>query len=131
LGYGESSAWRRVRAAKVIKEIPGVFDYMIENRLSFSAVLQIANVLNPENKKELLPRVLRKSKSDIDKILAEYQIPQVIPDRARPRLVKKAVSVQRASGPELGEISLRCEGENNPTVKNSTYELIEVLERMS
>jgi hypothetical protein len=143
LGYGESSAWRRVRAARVIKEIPEVYDLMKEDRLSFSAVLQIANVLNDANKKDLLPRVEMKSKSEIDKIIAEYQPPKIIPDQARPRLVKKEVPIRRAlagaplkgtgsraTGPELGEISLRCEGKYNPTVKNSTPEVEVVLERM-
>jgi len=143
LGYGESSAWRRVRAAKVIKEVPEVYDLMKENRLSFSAVLQVANVLNPENSEELLPRIERKSKIQIDKIVAEYQSPQMIPDQARPKLVKKEVPVHRAlagaplegtgrhaSGPELGEISLRSEGKNNPTVNISTCEIEVVLERM-
>jgi len=143
LGYGESSAWRRVRAARVIKEIPEVYDYMTSGRLSFSAVLQIANVLDENNKNELLPRVEMKSKSDIDKIIAEFQPPQAIPDQARPRLVKKAVVVQRtldganlggadkrASDPELGQISLHSEGKNDPTVNNSTPEIEVVLEKM-
>ena len=96
LGYGESSAWRRVRVARVIKEFPEVYDLMKASKFSFSAVLQVANVLTPENKQELLPRVVMKSKSEIDKILAEYQAPLVIPDQARPRLVKTAINKQRA-----------------------------------
>jgi 5-methylcytosine-specific restriction endonuclease McrA len=127
----------------VIKEIPECYDLMKENRLSFSAVLQVANVLNRDNKKELLPRIEMKSKSDIDKIIAEYQSPQVIPDQARPRLVKKAVTVprapagaslksasRRAARPELGQISLHSEGKNSPTVNNSTPRIEVVLERM-
>ncbi|MGD8413500.1 MAG: hypothetical protein PVF33_04680, partial [Candidatus Latescibacterota bacterium] len=136
LGYGESSAWRRVRAARVIKEIPEVYDLMKANKLSFSAVLQVANVLTPENRKELLPRIELKSKSEIDKIIVEYQAPQAIPDSARPKLVKKIAPVQRAltsgtlkaagkraSGPELGEISLHSEGKFDPTDKISTHEM--------
>jgi len=130
LGYGESSAWRRVRAAKVIKEVPEVYDLMKEDRLSFSAVLQVANVLTPENKKELLPRIEGKSKSEIDRIIAVFQPPQVIPDQARPRLVKKEVPVQHTTSPELGQISLRCEGKNDPTVNISTTEMEVVLEKM-
>ena len=48
---------------------------MESKKLSFSAVLQIANVVDPENKNELLPRIAGKSKGQIDRILAEYQIP--------------------------------------------------------
>ena len=100
-------------------------------------------MLTPENSKELLPRIERKTKLQIDKILAEYQSPQVIPDQARPRLVKKTIPVQRAlaggtakaagkraSGPELGQISLRSEGKNNPTDNISTPEVDVVVEKM-
>jgi hypothetical protein len=127
----------------VILEIPEVYGLMKEGRLTFSAVVQIAPVLGAQNKKALLPRVEGKSKKEIDAILAEFQPPQVIPDQTRQRLVKRQVSVEcpgtdapseSAGGhertPELGEISLRCEGENNPTVKNSTPEIEVVLEKM-
>jgi hypothetical protein len=143
LGYGESSAWRRVRAARVIGKISEVYNLMKEGRLTFSAVVQIAPVLNAQNKKSLLPRVEGKAKKDIDAILAAFQPPQVIADQARPRVVKRHVSVEsapadadasdageRKSAPELGEISLHSEGENNPTVKNSTPEIEVVLEKM-
>jgi len=130
LGYGESSAWRRVRATRVIRNHPEVYDYMTKGRLSFSAVLQIANVLNGDNKRTLLLRVEKKSKSEIDRILAEYQMPQIIPDLARPRLVKKEVPVQRAISPELGQISLHSEGKFDPTDKISTPEIEVVLEKM-
>jgi hypothetical protein len=42
LGYGESSAWRRVRVARVIKDVPQVYDLMKSGELTFSAVLQVA-----------------------------------------------------------------------------------------
>jgi hypothetical protein len=61
LGYGESSAWRRVRAARVIKDIPEVYDLMKSKKLSFSAVLQVANVLHSSNKHTLLPRIVGES----------------------------------------------------------------------
>jgi hypothetical protein len=106
-------------------------------------VLQVANVLTPDNNDRLLPRIEGKSKSEIDKIIIEYQAPQIIPDQAIPRLVKKAKVVQRApagvlsinagkraSGPELGEISLHSEGQNNPTVNSSTPDIEVVLEKM-
>jgi len=130
LGYGESSAWRRVRAARVIKDIPEVYDLMKSKKLSFSAVLQIANVIDASNKNTLLTRVVGKSKSQIDRILAEYQIPQAIPDMAKPRMVKKHVPALRARSPELGEISLHSEGKFNPTVNRSTPEREVVLEKM-
>ena len=141
LGYGESSAWRRVRVARVIEAFPEVYDLMKAKKLSFSAVLQIANALNRDNKHALLPRVVGKSKREIDGIIAEFEVPTVIPDQARPRLVKKMrpralagagskSAGRRAAGPELGEISLHSEGANAPTVEKTTREVEVVLEKM-
>ena len=137
LGYGDSSAWRRVRASKVIQQVPEVYDLMKKGALSLSAVLQVANVLDAGNKASLLPRIVGKSKRQIESIIAEYHIPISIPDSARPRMVKKAVpsaptgaGSQDAGGPELGEISLHSEGKFGPTVKNSTPEIEVVLEKM-
>jgi len=143
LGYGESSAWRRVRAARVIRDIPEVYDLMKSKKLSFSAVLQVANVLDASNKSSLLPRIVGKSKTQIDRVLAEYHIPVAIPDMARPKMVKKQVPVpraptgplacsagERASIPGLGEISLHSEGKIDPTVNKSTPEMEVVLEKM-
>ena len=140
LGYGESSAWRRVRVARVIKDFPEVYDLMKGKKLSFGAVLQIANVLNRDNEQALLPRVVGKSKREIDSIMAEFQVPTVIPDQARPRLVKKMrpralagagsnSAGRRAGGLELGEISLHSEGANDPTAEKSTPEVEVVLEK--
>jgi hypothetical protein len=143
LGYGESSAWRRVRAARVIADVPEVFDLMTRRQLSLSTVLQVANVLDARNKGSLLPRIVGKSKREIERILAEYHVPVAIPDKATPRMVKKPVPVsgapagasskragERGSGPELGEISLRGEGKFDPTVMISTPEIQVVLEKM-
>ena len=141
LGYGESSAWRRVRASRVIQQVPEVYELMKQGTLSLSAVLQVANVLDAGNKASLLPRIVGKSKRQIESIIAEYHIPLSIPDSAKPRMVKKAVpsapagtgsqgAGERAGDPELGEISLRCEGKFDPTVKNSTPEIEVVLEKM-
>jgi hypothetical protein len=133
LGYGESLAWRRVRASSVIQEFPEVYDLMKQGRLSFSAVLQIARVIDASNKNSLLPRVVGKSKSQIDKILAEYHLPVAIPDMAKARIVKKqapAQSSERTGGPGLGENSLHSEGKYDPTVKNSTPEIEVVLAKM-
>jgi 5-methylcytosine-specific restriction endonuclease McrA len=155
LGYGESSAWRRVRVARVIKEIPEVYDLLKQDKLTFSAVDQVATVLTVENKKDLLPRLMGKSKSEIDKLLAEYRPPQKIRDQARPTTVSKMVTVEslpagalstsdggRQTSPDLGEISLRSEGKKDPSCSRrmlqtpasdgsfSTPELIEVHEKM-
>jgi hypothetical protein len=107
LGYGESSAWKRVRAARVIRDVPEVYDLMKSNKLSFSAVLQSANVLDSSNKHSLLPRIAGRSKCQIDKILAEYHVPLAIPDIAKPKIdvvLEKMFEIRFAADEELMEL---------------------------
>ena len=70
LGYGDSSASRRVRAARVIQRIPEVYDLLQKRQITFSAVVQVCRVLTAENKDHLLPRLAGKSRSEIDRIVA-------------------------------------------------------------
>ena len=81
LGYGESSAWRRVAAARVIAKYPEVYDLLRDRKLTFSAVMLLAKVIKPENKNELLRRIKNKSQSRIRQIIAEFMGPVVIPSR--------------------------------------------------
>ena len=145
LGYGESSAWRRVAAARVIAKYPEVYDLLRDRKLTFSAVILLAKVIKPENKNELLRRIKNKSQSRIRQSIAEFMGPVVIPDQARPTVVARKVVVEQSglegtrdrqslsSGSgglarsELGEIPLRSEGKNNP-ISQKKAEI--VLERM-
>jgi hypothetical protein len=119
LGYGDSSSSRRVRAARVIKNIPEVYEMLRERKLTFSAVVQVYSVLTPDNKDSMLPRLVGRSRSEIDIILAEYVRPRKIFDQAKPTLVKKLVAVEGAPDGassksvagalplDMGQISLR------------------------
>jgi hypothetical protein len=98
LGYGDSSASRRVRAARVINKIPEVYEMLKDNKLIFSVVVQIYSVLTPDNKDSMLPRLVGKSRSEIYVVMAEYMPPRKIFDQAKPTLVKKLVAVERAPG---------------------------------
>jgi len=128
LGYGESTAWRRVRVARAIKDIPEVYHLMKSGQLTFSAVCQVTRVLTPKNHTRLLPRLAGKSKSEIERIMAEYQLPVPIRDQAKPRITKKEVPVEAppSGAPsnaargrsvlKLGEISRHSDGKFDPTV---------------
>ena len=126
----------------MIKDIPEVFDMLKDRRLTLSAVVQVSSVLSPENKDTLLPRLVGKSRSEIDRIMAEYVPPRKIIDQAKPTLVKKLVIVEgapagassksAAGAPalQLGEMTRHSDGANGPSDKTSTPEVKEVLERM-
>jgi len=142
LGYGDSSASRRVRAARVINKIPEVYDLLKKNQLTFSAVIQVYSVLTPENKDTLLPRLVGKSRNEIERIMADYVPPRKIFDQAKPTLVKRRVVVECALGGassksaagtldlELGKMNRHSDGAKDPGDKISTPEVKEVLERM-
>jgi hypothetical protein len=77
----------------VIKNIPEVYEMLRERKLTFSAVVQVYSVLTPDNKDSMLPRLVGKSRSEIESIIAEYVPPRKIFDQAKPTLVKKLVAV--------------------------------------
>ena len=142
LGYGDSSASRRVRVAHMINRVPEVYEYLAKKQLTFSAVVQVYRVLTPENKHSLLPRLVGKSYSEIERIMAEYLPARTIIDQAKPTLVKKLVAVESvpprassdraadASASQLGDLTRHSDGSNAPTIEMSTPEVKEVLERM-
>jgi hypothetical protein len=112
LGYSESSAGRRVRAARVVGIVPEVYDLFKEEKLTFGGVLLLSGALRVENKTELLARVIDKTQGQIEPIAAEYKPPKPIPDQARPTLVMKAV--ERVPGDVAGASSDAREPEPSP-----------------
>ena len=91
LGYHASSAARRLRAARCIRQHPEVLRSLNEGKLSPTAVSLIAFVITHENKKALLEEVERRPQNDIDDIIAKYKQGDVIRERVVP--VKVIVKV--------------------------------------
>src|SRR5438876_981431 len=71
LHLSEDSAYRRIAAARVARQFPGVFDAVAEGRLSLTAIGQLARYLRPENADELLRAATHKTKSQIEELLAQ------------------------------------------------------------
>jgi len=126
LGYCESKAWRRVCAARVISRFPVVYDLLETEQLTFSAVIAVATTLTPQNKTELLKRIVGKSQSEVKRVVAEYRPPKTIPDQARPTVVIRSILAQtlpvadaspvgagEPAEPKVGEIPPRSEGKKS------------------
>jgi len=128
LGYCESSAGRRVCAARVIRRCPEVYDLLQSGKVTFSAVIVASGAFTPHDKTELLERIAGKSQGEVRRIVAEYKPPTPIPDQARPTMVMKAVPSAGASSKDagarqpakVGEIPTRSEGKKLTSVENST-----------
>jgi hypothetical protein len=96
LRYGGSSASRRVRAARVIRDVPEVYELLRSKKITLSAVVQFYGVLTPENKDRLIPRIIGRSRTAIEGVLAEYRAPRHLMDQVRPTMVKRIVHAESA-----------------------------------
>ncbi len=92
LGYSEGSAYRRMQAARSLKDNPEIYELLQKGKLSLCAVAEISKVIKIDNKTELLELSQGKPKSEVQKITARYQAP-VMPLK-KERITAKKVLVE-------------------------------------
>ena len=71
LHMSEETAWKRLRVARAAREFPAIFPALADGRLHLTAVVLLARHLTPETADELLAAATHKSKSEIERLLAE------------------------------------------------------------
>jgi hypothetical protein len=105
LGYSESSAYRRIQAARSLEAHPEIYELLRDGKLSLFAIAEISKVIKPENKVELLELSQGKAKTEIQKITVKYQA--AVKPLKREKVVAKKVIVENkdplfaaASSPE-------------------------------
>jgi len=121
LGYCESSAIRRMTAARTIARFPEIYALLESRRIHLSAITRIAKVLTPENAAVLLERVCKKSLREIEAIVAEYDPETALP-RDRVKTIVLRVPVPVAAELKMGENHLRNGGKESSSVERSTLE---------
>lgn len=101
LEFSYDAALRRLRASRVARRFPAVFAAVADGALDVTAVLLLAPELTPENASELLAAVSRKSKTEIQQLLAR---------RARPTpqlpLTPKAPATPATQRPQVAPAPL-------------------------
>src|SRR6266540_6214915 len=70
LRLSEDAAYKRIQAARVARQFPGIFEAVADGRLHLTAVGLLAPYLTPENAAELLAAAARKTRSEIEELLA-------------------------------------------------------------
>src|SRR5512141_2152469 len=80
LGLSKASASFRKKAAELIQRFPEPLEPIRDGRLCLSSVFELAKVLTPENRNEVLPRFFQLSKREAKVVAAALQ-----PDGAPPR----------------------------------------------
>lgn len=71
LHLSEDAAAKRIHAARAARRFPAVFDAIAKGRLHLSAVVLLAPHLTEDNAADLLAAAVHKSKSEIERLLAE------------------------------------------------------------
>ena len=71
LGLSEEAAFKRIHAGRAARRFPAIFEAMAEGRLHLSAVVMLAPHLTDQSADEFLACAARKTKSQIEQILAQ------------------------------------------------------------
>ena len=75
LGYSEGAAQRRIVAARCLRDNGEVYELLREGKISLCALSQVAKVMTPENKAEVLSLTQGLAKEEAQRLAAQYLPP--------------------------------------------------------
>lgn len=81
--WSEEKACKRIRAARTAREFPAIYPMLADGRLHLTAVVVLAPYLTPGNAEDLLATVAHRSRSAIERLLAERFPRPDLPTRIR------------------------------------------------
>ncbi len=114
LGYSESAAARRIRAARCIRDYPEVYGLLEKNEVNLVIISLVASVLTTTNAKHVLGKIRGKSQREVEAIAATYRPPVSTRDRATPVCVAVPVpSAPQLNGPR-GDLTATAGSEKRP-----------------
>lgn len=141
LGYSESSAWRRISAMRLLKEVPEVEEHLRDGSMTVSTLSQVQSFLLQEKKQkneftkeeklELLGQVEGMSTRETEKVLATISPQSALPDRER-FISGNDVEIRFTASRELIEKLNRLKGLLAHSGNTQTYAgLLDVLADMA
>src|SRR6266496_3619723 len=92
LGLSSGAAFYRKTAAGLIQRFPEIVDPLRDGRLCMTSVVELAKVLTPENRDEVLPRFFHLSKSGAKAVSAALRPAEAAPHRAVVTAVRPAAA---------------------------------------
>ena len=93
LKYSDSTAGRRISAARCIREYPAVYGKLSRGELNMSTVSKISGILTPSNSRRVLEQVTGRSSREVDMIVSRYRPVRVVRDRILPVALKAELTV--------------------------------------
>ena len=99
LRFSEEAASKRIHAARKARLYPAIFTALADGRLHLSAVVMLAPHLTPQNADELISSASHKTKSEIERLLAERFPRSEMPERVQAVPLPAPSLVTVAPGP--------------------------------
>ncbi len=84
LGLSEDAAFKRIRAARAAREFPAIFTAVANGRLHLSTVLLLKPHQTPDTVDDLLIAAARKTRSEVEQLLAQRFPGPELPTRIEP-----------------------------------------------
>ncbi|WP_242394302.1 HNH endonuclease [Anaeromyxobacter oryzisoli] len=81
LGLSKGAAFYRKTAAELVQRFPEVIEPLRDGRLCISSIAELAKVISPENRVEVLPRFFHRSKHEAAEVAAEIKPVEKAPRR--------------------------------------------------
>jgi hypothetical protein len=81
LGLSKGAAYYRKIAADLVRSFPEVVEPLRDGRLCITSVVELAKVLTPENRSEVVPRFFHRSKQEAKAVSAELRPAEAAPHR--------------------------------------------------
>ncbi|MEO5617664.1 MAG: hypothetical protein ABIS67_07815 [Candidatus Eisenbacteria bacterium] len=108
LRLSEDAALNRIRASRIAREIPAIFAALAEGRLYLGSILLLKPYLTAQTAEELLQAAACRSKSEVEKLLAERFPRPAMPTRLQviPPCSQALTSDQLAPGRVGNELEL-------------------------
>ena len=104
LGYSESSANRRICAARAIRKCHEAYDYLCSGRVNLSTLSIAWKYVTPD----LLDEIADKSQRQVFAIVARFEPRIKHRDNTRPVMVTTPVEVEREGQPARAHLSGSC-----------------------
>lgn len=96
LGYSEPGAYRRITAARAIRDYPEIYELLDRKEVSLTTLALFAGILTPENKEDVLSRVRNSSRAEVEIVVASYKAPKVVRDSVKPIVERRAAPRETA-----------------------------------
>src|SRR5512132_3343850 len=101
LGLSDGLAYFRMKACRLVRDFPEVVEPLRDGRLCVTNVVELAKVITPANRHEVLPRYFHVSKREAEAITVRIQPKAVVPTRSVVTPVRaSALALEAAVLPE-------------------------------